>query len=126
MKKFKNKLVLIVDDENRNSFALSSYLETLDMKIITAENGEEAISVLHSDTKPDIILLDMMMPVMDGYETLIMLKKDDWLKQIPVIAVTARAMKGDMEKCIEAGAWDYISKPIDLNILRDKITKWIL
>jgi len=126
VEKFKNKLVLIVDDENRNSFALSSYLETLDMKIITAENGEEAISVLHSDTKPDIILLDMMMPVMDGYETLIMLKKDDWLKQIPVIAVTARAMKGDMEKCIEAGAWDYISKPIDLNILRDKITKWIL
>ena len=126
MEKLKNKTVLIVDNDNRNTFALSSYLEALDMKITITENGEEAISILLNAAKPDIILLDMMMPVMDGYETLSILKKTDSLKQIPVIAVTARAMKGDREKCIEAGAWDYISKPIDLNVLVGKITKWII
>jgi len=126
MEKLKNKMVLLVDDDSRNTFALRSYLEVLEMKIIIAENGEEAISILLNDAKPDIILLDMMMPVMDGYETLISLKKNDLLKQIPVIAVTARAMKGDREKCIEAGAWDYISKPINLDVLADKIIKWII
>jgi len=126
MEKLKNKMVLIVDDDDRNTFALSSYLETLDMKVVIAKNGEEAISILQNSTKPGIILLDMMMPVMDGYETLGVLKQDASLSQIPVIAVTARAMKGDREKCIEAGAWDYISKPIDLNALVDKLTKWII
>lgn len=126
MEKLKNKMVLLVDDDSRNTFALRSYLEVLGMKITIAENGEEAISKLLNDTKPDIILLDMMMPVMDGYETLISLKKNDLLKHIPVIAVTARAMKGDREKCIEAGAWDYISKPINLDVLADKIIKWII
>jgi len=126
MEKLKNKVVLIVDDDDRNTFALRSYLETLDMKIAIAENGEQTISVLHNNTKPDIILLDMMMPVMDGYETLAILKKDSSLKQIPVIAVTARTMKGDREKCLEAGAWDYISKPIDMKSLVDKIAKWVL
>ena len=118
-------MVLIVDDDAGNRFALRSYLETLDMKTIIAENGEEAISVLKNNAIPDIILLDMMMPVMDGYETLSILKEDMFLKQIPVIAVTARAMKGDSEKCMEAGAWDYISKPIDMNELIGKIVKWI-
>ena len=126
MERLKNRIVLIVDDDERNTFALSSYLEMLDMKIAVAKNGEEAISVLQNDTKPDIILLDMMMPVMDGYETLAVLKQDTYLKQIPVIAVTARAMKGDREKCIEAGAWDYISKPIDLSALVYKLIKWII
>jgi len=126
MEKLKNKVVLIVDDDDRNTFALRSYLETLDMKIAIAENGEQAISGLHNDSKPDIILLDMMMPVMDGYETLAILKEDRSLKQIPVIAVTARTMKGDREKCLEAGAWDYISKPIDMKSLVDKIAKWVI
>ena len=126
MEKLKNKIVLIVDDDARNTFALRSYLESLDMKIMMAENGQEAISMLKQGTKPGIILLDMMMPVMDGYETLELLKKDTSLQQIPVIAVTAKAMKGDQQKCIEAGAWDYISKPIDMNSLVDKITKWIV
>lgn len=125
MEKLKGKVVLIVDDDPRNIFALRSYLESLEIKIIIAENGEEAISGLRDSMNPDIILLDMMMPVMDGYETLNMLKKDGLLQQIPVIAVTARAMKGDKERCLEAGAWDYISKPIDMNMLIDKITKWI-
>lgn len=126
MKKLKDKVVLIVDDDDRNTFALRSYLETLDMKIAIAENGEQTISILHNNTKPDIILLDMMMPVMDGYETLAILKRDNSLKLIPVIAVTARTMKGDREKCLEAGAWDYISKPIDMKSLVDKIAKWVI
>jgi CheY-like chemotaxis protein len=126
MEKLKNKVVLIVDDDDKNTFALRSYLEMQDMKIVVAENGDQAISGLHNDTKPDIILLDMMMPVMDGYETLGILKQDSSLKQIPVIAVTARTMKGDREKCIKAGAWDYISKPIDMKSLIDKIAKWII
>ena len=126
MERFENKVVLIVDDNDRNNFALRSYLEAMEMKVTIAENGQEAISLLQHGTKPDIILLDMMMPVIDGYEMLAILKQDDSLNKIPVIAVTARAMKGDREKCMEAGAWDYISKPIDLNLLLDKITKWII
>ncbi len=125
MEKLKNKVVLIVDDEDRNTFALSSYLEASEMKVIIAKDGAEAINVLRNDNVIDIILLDMMMPVMDGYETLAVLKKDDTLKKIPVIAVTARAMKGDEEKCLESGAWDYISKPITLALLLDKIAKWV-
>lgn len=126
MDKLNGKLALIVDDDDRNIFALSSYLGAFDLQIISAENGEEAIALLKDGARPHIILLDIMMPVMDGYETLAVLKQDDVLKGIPVIAVTARAMKGDREKCMEAGAWDYVSKPIDLNTLMDKINKWIL
>jgi CheY-like chemotaxis protein len=126
MEKLKNKKVLVVDDDKRNTYALVSYLESLDMNVSTAENGQEAIFMLQNDIKPSIILLDIMMPVMDGYETLAVLKKDESLTHIPVIAVTARAMTGDKAKCIEAGAWDYISKPIDLKELSDKIIKWII
>lgn len=125
MEKLKNKLVLIVDDEDRNTFALSSYLETFDMVCKIARNGEEAIAFLNKN-EADIILLDMMMPIMDGYETLNVLQQNENFRQIPVIAVTARAMKGDKEKCIDAGAWDYVSKPIDLKILIDKMTRWII
>jgi len=125
VKKLKNRLILIVDDHLRNTFALTSYLESLDMKIAIMENGQEAINYLQAGARPNIILLDMMMPVMDGYETLAALKADKNLKLIPVIAVTANAMKGDREKCLEAGAWDYVSKPIDLTILIDKLNKWI-
>jgi CheY-like chemotaxis protein len=126
MQKLKNKAVLIVDDDERNTFALCSYLERLDMKITVVKNGEEAIAALHKGLKTDIILLDMMMPVMDGYETLAILQQEGLLKKIPVIAVTARAMKGDREKCLEAGAWDYTSKPIDLKVLVDKINNWLI
>jgi CheY-like chemotaxis protein len=125
MNRLKNKLALIVDDEERNRFALGSYLEMLDMKIKTSENGSEALDLLKEGKMPDIILLDMMMPVMDGFEVLAALKADSAVKHIPVIAVTARAMKGDKEKCIEAGAWDYISKPLDMALLVDKLNRWI-
>jgi CheY-like chemotaxis protein len=126
MEKLKHKTVLIVDDDGRNIFALSSYLETLEMKTLTAGNGEQALSMLHAGAKPHIIVMDMMMPVMDGYETLGILKADNPLKQIPVIAVTAKAMKGDREKCLQAGAWDYISKPVDIGELLNIIKKWIV
>jgi two-component system chemotaxis sensor kinase CheA len=126
MGKLENKTVLIADDEERNTFALSSYLELLGMKIKTAKNGEEALHLLQDGKKVDIILLDMMMPVMDGYETLHFLRQHESTQRIPVIAVTARAMKGDKEKCLEAGAWDYVSKPIDLKILIDKIQRWLV
>jgi CheY-like chemotaxis protein len=126
MEKLKNKMIMIVDDDERNTFALSSYLETWEIKTMIALNGQEAIGLLQKGPKPDIILLDMMMPVMDGYETLSALKNDDSLKNIPVIAITARAMKDDKEKCMEAGAWDYISKPVDLNVLINKINNWII
>ena len=125
MENLENKVVLVVDDDERNVFALNSYLETLGLKTIYASNGQDAISLLLDNTKPDIILLDMMMPVMDGYETLEIIKNNQLLNQIPVIAVTAKAMKGDYEKCIEAGAWDYISKPINLKLLIEKMNHWI-
>jgi two-component system chemotaxis sensor kinase CheA len=126
MEKIKNRLALIVDDEERNVFALRSYLEALEMKTIIAHNGEEAILMLQDNPKPDIILLDIMMPVMDGYETLEIIRQTDELKSIPVIAVTARAMKGDEQKCLEAGAWDYISKPVNMNVLIEKMNHWMV
>ena len=126
MEKFRDKTVLIVDDEKNNVFALGSYLETLDMKITTATNGAEAIEIMEKNPKPDIVLMDMMMPVMDGYEALEIMKRRYELKDIPVIAVTAKAMKGDQERCLAAGAWDYISKPVDIKLLIEKISCWIV
>lgn len=125
MDKLRGKVILVVDDDDRNIFALQSYLEMLDINVMVAKNGSEAIAMLNDPEKPDLILLDMMMPVMDGFETLGILKTTEYLKDIPVISVTAKAMKGDMEKCMAAGAWDYISKPVDLNLLNEKMIKWV-
>ena len=125
MQKLENKVVLIVDDEDSNIYALQSYLDTLDVKIRVAKNGAQALSLLQQEETVDIILLDMMTPIMDGYETLQVLKENDSLKKIPVIAVTAKAMKGDREKCLEAGAWDYVSKPLDMKLLIEKITQLV-
>jgi len=125
-KKLKNKRVLIVDDDERNRYALSSYLDMMEMKVITANDGESALKILGSGgIKIDLILLDIMMPVMDGYEMLRLLRSDESLKDIPVIAVTARAMKGDDLKCLEAGATDYIAKPIDLKNFLSIMNKWL-
>jgi two-component system, chemotaxis family, sensor kinase CheA len=121
----KGKRILIVEDEEKNIYALSSFLEQFDFDLQIAGNGEEALSMISNGSLPDIILLDMMMPVMDGYDTLSALKENGVLKKIPVIAVTARAMKGDKEKCIEAGAWDYVSKPINLKLLEDLLIKYL-
>lgn len=120
-----NRTVLIVDDDERNRFALSNYLMMYGMNVAIAEDGCEAIRILENEITVDVILLDMMMPVMDGYETLEVLRNTDGLKDIPVIAVTAKAMKGDDVKCMEAGAWDYLPKPVDLKICLEKIRKLI-
>jgi len=123
--KLSGKIVLIADDDERNIYALSMYLENAGMTILTARDGSEAITVLKKYEEIDIVLLDMMMPVMDGFETMQTIKEDGVFIHIPIIAVTAKAMKGDREKCLEAGAWDYIAKPIDMNLLLDKMARWI-
>src|SRR5439155_26179282 len=99
------KKVLIVDDDMRNIFALSTILEEHDMEIISADNGRDAIRMLRDDPDVDIVLMDIMMPEMDGMETMREIRKVPELKKLPIVAVTAKAMKGDREKCIEAGAW---------------------
>lgn len=115
--------ILIVDDDARNTFALASYLEIHNAETEIAKDGLEAITRLKEGLKPDLILLDMMMPVMDGYETLEALQENTEYKKIPVIAVTAKAMKGDEERCRSAGAWDYLAKPVDLKLLIEKISR---
>lgn len=124
-RKLKNKAVLVVDDDERNRYALSSYLDMMEMKVFTANDGAAAMNFLRSGNNIDLILLDIMMPVMDGYEMLKILRKDKELRDIPVIAVTARAMKGDDTKCMEAGASDYIPKPIDLKKFISIMAKWL-
>lgn len=124
-KKLKDKCVLIVDDDERNRYALSSYLDMLEMEVLTAADGESALELLRSGKLVHLILLDIMMPVMDGYEMLRILRSENGLKHIPVIAVTARAMKGDDARCLEAGASDYIPKPIDLKSFVAKMSKWL-
>ena len=116
---------MIVDDDERNRFALSSYLDTLEMKVFTANDGDAAMKLLQSGKAIDLILLDVMMPVMDGFEMLKALKQDAVLKNIPVIAVTAKAMKGDDARCLQAGASDYIPKPVDLKNFLVKMAKWL-
>lgn len=113
-------VVLLVDDDERNLLALSSYLEGPEMQVLTVSSGPAAIGLLKA-TRVDIILMDIMMPVMDGYEAIRIIKEDPATAGIPIIAVTAKAMKGDREKCIEAGADDYVSKPIALAELVQKI-----
>lgn len=124
-KKLKDKAVLIVDDDERNRFALSTYLDMLEMRVFTANDGVAAMNLLKSGKPIDLILLDIMMPQMDGYEMLRVLRKDVELKNIPVIAVTAKAMKGDDEKCMAAGASDYVPKPINLKSFIGKMAKWL-
>jgi CheY-like chemotaxis protein len=119
------KKVLIVDDDMRNIFALSTVLEEHDMVIVSADNGRDAIRILREDPHVDIVLMDIMMPEMDGMETMREIRKVPELKKLPIVAVTAKAMKGDREKCIEAGAWDYLSKPVDSQQLLAVLRAWL-
>ena len=119
-----NKNVLIVDDDMRNVFALTSALERQNMNVIFAENGNQAIDIL-SEKNVDIVLMDIMMPEMDGYEAMAKIRNNDQLKDLPIIALTAKAMKHDREKCITAGATDYISKPVDMEQLLSLIKVWV-
>lgn len=121
------KNVLLVDDDDRNIYALANYLEMANgMNVTIAKDGIEAMEkLLSGDLAVDIILLDMMMPEMDGFETIAAIKKEEKLLHIPIIAVTAKAMKGDREKCLEAGAWDYVPKPLDMKLLTEILFKWV-
>lgn len=120
-----DKKVLIVDDDQRNIFALSEVLKARGFNIRAAQGMEEAFRYLEDEHEFGIILLDMMMPDMDGYEGVGILKRDERLKHIPVIALTAQAMSGDREKCLRAGADDYLSKPVDVSILIDRMNYFL-
>ncbi|HOZ86164.1 MAG TPA: response regulator, partial [Bacteroidia bacterium] len=120
-----NKTVLIVDDDVRNIFSLSKSLEKLKMNTVTAINGKEALKKMKEHEEIDIVLLDMMMPEMDGYETAKQIRNNSKWKNLPVIAVTAKAMTGDREKCISAGASDYITKPVDIDQLLSLLRVWL-
>ncbi len=116
---------LIVDDDMRNIFALATVLEEHGMLIVWADNGREAIRIVETDPAIDVILMDIMMPEMDGMATMQEIRKLPTGKRLPMIAVTAKAMKGDREKCIEAGAWDYLSKPVDTHDLLTVLRAWL-
>jgi CheY-like chemotaxis protein/CHASE3 domain sensor protein len=118
--------ILIADDDLRNVFALASVLEAQGMLVDVARNGEEAIEFLETADQPvDIVLMDIMMPVMDGFEAIQKIRANPQLEDLPVIAITAKAMVGDQERCIEAGANDYLSKPIDLSQLFSLLRVWL-
>ncbi len=116
---------LVVDDDVRNIFALSSLLERRGMTVASATTGEEAIKQIETQPDLQIVLMDIMMPEMDGYETIQRIRKDDRYRRLPIIALTAKAMKGDREKCLEAGASDYIAKPVNTKELLALVRMWL-
>jgi CheY-like chemotaxis protein len=119
------KKVLVVDDDIRNVFALTSTLEQRGMKVVFAENGREGIERLHQHPNTDLVLLDIMMPEMDGYETAQAIRSMARFEHLPIISLTAKAMKGDREKAIAAGASDYITKPVDIDQLVAMMRVWL-
>jgi HAMP domain-containing protein/CheY-like chemotaxis protein len=119
------KVVLIVDDDVRNIFALSSVLERRGMRVLTASTGTEAIEILNRTPDVSIVLMDIMMPDMDGYQTTRAIRENQALRRLPIIALTAKAMKGDREKCLEAGASDYLAKPVDTGQLLSALRMWL-
>lgn len=121
----KNQTVLIADDDVRNIFSLTKVLELNNMKVLTATDGKEALRILNENPEVDIVLMDMMMPEMDGYETIREIRSIDKYKRMPILAVTAKAMMGDREKCIAVGASDYISKPVDVDQLVSLLRVWL-
>jgi CheY-like chemotaxis protein len=121
----KDKLILIVDDDIKNAFVLTAALEETNADVLTAKNGREALQVIRDNPAIDLILMDIMMPVMNGYEAIEAIRADKKISHIPVIAATAKALKDDKAKCFEAGANDYITKPIDLDVLLNLVETWI-
>ena len=119
------KKVLIVDDDIRNIFAMTSLLEPFQMSLLSAETGKGAIEMLQTTSDVDVVLMDIMMPDMDGYDTMRAIRKLGKFRSLPIIALTAKAMKGDREKCIEAGASDYIAKPVDTEQLLSLLRVWL-
>ncbi len=122
---FNGKQILVVDDDMRNVFALTQVLEAAKMKVTMAPNGEKAIEQLNNDNSIDLVLMDIMMPVMDGYEAMQQIRKNKKFEKLPIIALTAKAMKEDREKTIAAGANDYLSKPVDVQKLFNLMRIWL-
>jgi len=117
--------VLIVDDDIRNIFSLTSVLESHDVEVLHAERGKDGILILEQTPDIDVALIDIMMPDMDGYETMRQVRRQPELAELPLIAVTAKAMKGDRQKCLDAGASDYIAKPVDIELLLALLRVWV-
>jgi len=117
--------VLVVDDDVRNIFALSSVLERRGMTVLSAGTGREAIQTIENTPDLAIVLMDIMMPEMDGYETMQVIRQNPSLRRLPIIALTAKAMKGDREKCLEAGASEYLAKPVNTEQLLSALRMWL-
>jgi CheY-like chemotaxis protein len=121
----RGRQVLVVDDDARNIFALTTVLENQEMAVLSATNGRQAIELIESTPDLSVVLMDIMMPEMDGYETMREIRKDARFRTLPILALTAKAMKGDREKCLEAGASDYIAKPVDTDQLLSLLRVWL-
>ena len=119
------RTVLLVDDDARNIFALASILERRGMRVLTATTGNEAIELVESTPEVAIVLMDIMMPEMDGYQTMQVIRANPAFRRLPMIALTAKAMKGDREKCIDAGASDYLAKPVNTEQLLSALRMWL-
>jgi CheY-like chemotaxis protein len=119
------KTALLVDDDARNIFALSSMLERRGMRVLTATTGAEAIDLVKSTPDLAIVLMDIMMPEMDGYQTIGAIRDDPAFRRLPIIALTAKAMKGDREKCLESGASEYLAKPVNTDQLLTAMRSWL-
>ncbi len=122
---FEGRKILLVDDDIRNIFALTNALEQKGATILVGRNGHEALEKLELDPKIDLVLMDIMMPGMDGHEATKRIRKQKRFAKLPIIALTAKAMKDDREKCINAGTNDYLSKPVDLDKLLSLIRVWM-
>ncbi len=120
-----NKKILVVDDDMRNVFALTSLLEEKGMKVIVGKNGKQVLKRLEKDPDIDLVLMDIMMPEMNGYDAMKVIRKQEKYKKLPIIALTAKAMKGDRKKCIEAGASDYLAKPVNSDKLFSMLRVWL-
>jgi CheY-like chemotaxis protein len=121
----RGRRILLVDDDMRNLFALSKVLRAKGIDVVMAQDGQKALDTLDADTGVELVLMDIMMPVMDGYETMRAIRGKPAVAKVPIIALTAKAMRGDREKCLEAGANDYLSKPIDVDRLLSMIRVWL-
>jgi CheY-like chemotaxis protein len=119
------RTVLLVDDDARNIFALSSVLERRGMKVLSATTGREAIALIESTPDLAMVLMDIMMPEMDGYQTIAMVRENPAYRRLPIVALTAKAMVGDREKCLEAGATDYLAKPVNIDQLLSALRTWL-
>jgi len=119
------RTVLLVDDDARNIFALSSVLERRGMHVLTATTGKEAVEIVENTAELAIVLMDIMMPEMDGYQTMRVIREQPEYRRLPIIALTAKAMKGDREKCLEAGASDYLAKPVNTEQLLSALRMWL-